>query len=211
MALSYKFAGRVACALLVGGLVWPVSGKPASAQEVSADKIIGALAPPPVTRGLNSDKPGMSAADHAFLNSLRHRTRSLSLDESDHVAALAKDRPKTDIEVYFDFNSDAITPKAEPQLNELGKALTSPELTGSVFTIGGHTDAKGSDEYNQELSERRAQAVKTYLVGKLKVPADNLIAAGYGKRGLKNEADPFASENRRVEVLNLESANEAKR
>jgi outer membrane protein OmpA-like peptidoglycan-associated protein len=212
MALSCKFAGRVACAVLVGSLIWPVGGRPAAAQQVSADQLIGALAPPPVTRGLNaSDKPGMSDANRAFINSLRHRTRSLSLDESDHVADIGKDRPKTDVEIYFDYNSAAITPKAEPQLNELGKALLSQQLAGSVFTVGGHTDAKGSDEYNQRLSERRALAVKKYLIAKFNVPAENLIAAGYGKRRLKNPADPFGAENRRVEVVNLESAEEAKR
>lgn len=212
MPLSHRFAGQIACALLVGGFLCPLSERPAAAEELSADQIIGALAPAPATRSLNAPaKPALSDADRAFIEKLRHRTRSLSLDESDHVAEIGKNRPKTDVEIYFDFDSAAITPKAEPQLNELGKALASSQLAGSVFSVGGHTDAKGSDQYNQGLSERRAAAVKDYLMAKFKIPADSLIAAGYGKRGLKDPADPFAAENRRVEILNLESANEAKR
>ena len=212
MAQSFASnAARIAGALVVGGFIWSACNSAADAQDVPANQIIKALQPAPVTRSLSgSEQPGMSDEDRTFVDGIRHRTRSLTVDERDHVAAIAKDRPKIDLEIYFDFNSAEIRPKAQPQLNELGKALTSPELAGSVFVLAGHTDAKGGDEYNQKLSERRAEAVKSYLVAKLKIPADSLSAAGFGKRDLKNTADPFAAENRRVQVLNLGKA-QAKR
>jgi outer membrane protein OmpA-like peptidoglycan-associated protein len=205
-----KAASRLASSLIVGGLIWSATSMAASAQTVSADKIINTLAPP-VTRSLTAPEPAVSDSDRAFIDSLRHRTRSLSLEEGDHVAALAKERPKINLEIYFDYNSATITPKAEPQLNELGDALRSSRLENSVVVLSGHTDAKGGDEYNQQLSQRRAEAVKKYLVEKLKISADNLSSAGYGKRDLKNKADPFAAENRRVEIVNMGATNQASR
>jgi outer membrane protein OmpA-like peptidoglycan-associated protein len=77
--------------------------------------------------------------------------------------------------------------------------------------LGGHTDAKGSDEYNQTLSERRAETVKRFLMEKYHLPAANLVSAGYGKKGLKNAADPYAAENRRVEIVNMADRKQASR
>ena len=215
MAFSYfKAAGRLASSLLVGGLIWSATGAPAAAQIVPSDQILNALVPPaPVMRSLTAPAEPAAVSDpvSTFVEGLRHRTRSLTIDEADHVAEIAKDRAKIDLEVNFDFNSSAITAKAEPQLNELGKALRSAQLEKSVIVVSGHTDAKGSDEYNQKLSERRAEAVKAYLVEKLKISPDNLTTAGYGKRNLKNKSEPFAAENRRVEIVNMSATNQASR
>ena len=76
-------------------------------------------------------------------------------------------------------------------------------VAGSVFLVAGHTDGKGGDEYNQGLSERRAEAIKRYLVRKFGLAAENLVTAGYGKTQLKNSGNPFADENRRVQVVNM--------
>jgi outer membrane protein OmpA-like peptidoglycan-associated protein len=207
-----RAAGRLASSLLVGGFVWSAAGLPAAAQDVSADQILKALAPAPVTRSLTGPaQPAMSPADHNFVQSLRGRTRSLSLDESDHAADIAKneDLPKIDLDINFDFDSAAITPKVVPQLTQLGQALRDPKMQNSVVILGGYTDAKGSDEYNQRLSQRRAEAVKKYLVQQLNIPSDGLSTAGYGKRDLKNPADPFGAENRRVQVVNMGTADTA--
>jgi outer membrane protein OmpA-like peptidoglycan-associated protein len=207
----FKFAVRFASASLVTGFLWSVAAVPAMAQDVSADQIVKALSPP-VTRSMTApDQPAMSDSDRAFVESLHHRTRSLTVDETEHVAEIAKNQPKVDLEIYFDFNAAAITPKAEPQLNQLGEALRNPGLEKSVIVLSGHTDAKGSDPYNQQLSERRAEAVKKYLVEKLKISPDNLTTAGYGRRDLKNKAQPFAAENRRVQIVNMGSSNQAQR
>jgi outer membrane protein OmpA-like peptidoglycan-associated protein len=127
------------------------------------------------------------------------------------MAAIATKRPKINLEINFEYNSASLTPKAEPQLNSLGEALTSNDLKGSIVMLGGHTDAKGGDEYNQGLSERRAETVKRFLIEKYKIPATDLVTAGYGKKGLKNPAEPLAAENRRVEIVNMAERQEASR
>ena len=53
----------------------------------------------------------------------------------------------------------------------LGKALTNPDLKGSTFIVAGHTDAAGTEGYNQDLSERRADSIKRYLVDNSVLPA----------------------------------------
>jgi outer membrane protein OmpA-like peptidoglycan-associated protein len=212
MVQSYrKFASCSAFALVVGCLVWPMSGAPAAAQ-VSKDQILNAIAPVPVTRGLTAPeaKP-MSEKDRAFIKSLHHRTRSLTFDEKERVAEMSKDWKKIDLEIYFDYNSAAITAKAEPQLDQLGEALRDPRMKNATVVVAGHTDAKGSDKYNEGLSDQRAEAVKRYLVEELKIPAENLTTAGYGKRHLKNPDEPFAPENRRVQIINAPETESASR
>ena len=73
-----------------------------------------------------------------------------------------------------------------PQVTELGEALTSSDLKGRTFVVAGHTDAKGSETYNQGLSERRADAVKRFLLEKYGLEADRLVTVGYGASKLKN-------------------------
>ena len=212
MVLSYrKLASRSAFALVVGCLVWPLTGAPAAAQ-LSSDQILNALAPAPTTRGLTAaeTKP-VSEKDRAFIKSLHHRTRSLTMDEKEHVAELSKDWKKIDLEIYFEYNSAAITEKAEPQLEQLGDALRNPRMKNATVVVAGHTDAKGSEKYNEGLSDRRADAVKRYLVEKLNVPEENLTTAGYGKRHLKNPDDPYGSENRRVQIINTPESESASR
>jgi outer membrane protein OmpA-like peptidoglycan-associated protein len=212
VVLSYRnIASRSAFALVVGCLVWPMTGAPAAAQ-VSADQIINALAPPATTRGMTAPeaKP-VSEKDRAFIKSLRHRTRSLTFDEKERVAEMSKDWKKIDLEIYFDYNSARISSESEPQLDQLGEALRNPRLSSATVVVAGHTDAKGSEKYNEGLSDRRADAVKRYLIDKLKVPEENLTTAGYGKRHLKNPDEPFAPENRRVQILNTPETESAAR
>jgi outer membrane protein OmpA-like peptidoglycan-associated protein len=186
-----------------------------AAEEITADKILNALKPKGLTRSLSGPAPTaktLSAEDQRFINSLRtKRTRSLSAGERQKVATLTKEKPSIDLTINFDYNSAAISGKAMPVVTELGKALADPQLKGSVFLVAGHTDAKGSDDYNQKLSERRAESIKRYLTEKYGIPAENLVTVGYGEGQLKNAADPNADENRRVQVVNMESTQQAAR
>ena len=103
--------------------------------------------------------------------------------------------------VNFDFDKADIRPDAAVILDEAASLLSGS--SGNV-SVGGHTDSVGADAYNQGLSERRAAAVKDYLVGK-GIDSSRLSTTGYG------ESNPIASNdtadgralNRRVE-LNLE-------
>lgn len=98
-----------------------------------------------------------------------------------------------------------------PALAALGKALSRQDLKGSVFFINGHTDAAGGADYNQLLSQRRANSVRRVLVEQYRLVPDTLIAAGFGKEQLKNPANPLGQENRRVQIVNTTVQAAAKR
>ena len=110
--------------------------------------------------------------------------------------------PSVDFEVNFEVDSARITPRAGQQLITLGKALADPRLADTKFVIGGHTDASGPADYNVRLSHHRAEAVRAFLIAHFNARPDNLIARGFGAQALKNKANPYASENRRVQVIN---------
>lgn len=118
--------------------------------------------------------------------------------------AIARERnlPTVDIEVLFGYDSSEITPGAAESLMSLGRALADPRLSGQSFVIAGHTDARGARSYNFALSDRRAQAVRAFLIEHFKVAPDNLIARGFGESQPKNPRNPRAPENRRVQVIN---------
>jgi outer membrane protein OmpA-like peptidoglycan-associated protein len=201
MVTRKHFSKKLAFAFLALGAI----AVPAWAGDLTDQQIVEKLKTPKLTRSLSgavTEAPALSANDVAFINKIR-KTRSLSVADREQVASLAKTRPAVDLEINFDYNSASVTPTAEPQLHSLGKALTSPDLAGSVFMLGGHTDAKGTDGYNLSLSERRAETVKKFLMQTYKIPAENLVSAGYGETDLKNKTDPSAAENRRVQIVNM--------
>lgn len=201
MVSRKHFSKKLALAFLALGAI----AVPALAGELSDRQIIDKLKTPKLTRSLSGatvEAPALSANDVAFINKIR-KTRSLSVADREQVASIAKTRPAVDLEITFDYNSASVSPTAQPQLHSLGKALTSPDLAGSVFMLGGHTDAKGTDGYNQGLSERRAETVKKFLMENYKISVENLVSAGYGEADLKNKADPNAAENRRVQIVNM--------
>ena len=183
-------------------------GKAVAADDVTEDQIVRALAPKkPLTRGLSSGlqaDPAAIAAEGRFVQTIRGRTtRSLSSSEREEIATIAKDKPNIDLEITFDYNSADISKKSMPSVQALGKALTNPDLKGSTFVVAGHTDAIGSETYNQDLSERRADSIKRYLVDKYSIPGPDLVTVGYGKTKLKDPNNPTSEVNRRVQVVNM--------
>ena len=103
-----------------------------------------------------------------------------------------------DLLVNFESNSDRLTGMAKDNLDEFAKALQSPVLAKAGFSIEGHTDAKGGQRFNLDLSRRRAGAVVRYLKSR-GVQGQHLQARGYGK--LKPRVpDPLDPANRRVEA-----------
>jgi outer membrane protein OmpA-like peptidoglycan-associated protein len=187
---------------LAGAIIAVALATPALAGQLTSDQIVKALTVTKrVTRQL-SDVAG--AEDRRFIDSLRKRTtRSLTLDDRDKVAAIAEQKPSIDLEIKFDFNSDAIGNAAMPAVTALGQALSNPAIKGGTFVLAGYTDAKGSDGYNQDLSNRRADSVKKFLVEKYKIDASTLITVGFGKTHLRNASDPYGAENRRVQIVNV--------
>lgn len=193
------------------GLLLSVSGSalatdPAAAPTTSEDFI----------RALKPDRP---QGDE------RPRTRGLALGTGDTTAAPApapaptpatapsygtpapqpKAAPRISFQVEFAFNSAELTPKATGILNELGRALTSPELAAYRFQLTGHTDGVGNPSYNLALSTRRAVSVRDYLTRTFGVSSDRLVAIGRGSQQLLDPANPASDANRRVEIVNLGS------
>jgi len=182
-------------------------------KNVTEEQILRALAPEKkvLTRGLSVGPqqhvdPATAAAESKLIQKVRGRaTRSLSVSEREEIASIVKDKPKIDLEINFDYNSADISAKSLPSVQALGRALASSDLKGSTFVVAGHTDAAGGEGYNQDLSERRADSIKRYLVEKYGINGSDLVTVGYGKSKLKDPSQPMAEANRRVQVVNMET------
>jgi outer membrane protein OmpA-like peptidoglycan-associated protein len=198
-------------ATIGAALCFGIGAARAGDNNVTEDQIVRALAPAkkPLTRGLSvgpQTDPAATAEETKFVQTIRGRTtRSLSNTEREEIASMAKDKPNIDLEITFDYNSADISAKSLPSVQALGRALTSADLKGSTFIVAGHTDAAGGDTYNQDLSERRADSIKRYLMDKFGIAGADLVTVGYGKSKLKDPNQPMAEVNRRVQVVNMEN------
>jgi len=231
MTMGIRKLGVTAAAVAFGLIL----AGPVSADSLQ-DQINNALrsqhpAPPPggMTRGLTVQRPAdpNSPDQQKFINTLR--TRSISIEattpaapntppasivvapeEKAKIAEIVASKPKIDLEIFFDYNSWVVGPKALPALIALGNVLSGADFKGTVFFINGYTDARGSPEYNQVLSQHRADAVRRILIDQYHLSPDTLIAVGFGKDQLKMPDQPFADQNRRVQIVNTEMKGAAK-
>jgi len=112
-------------------------------------------------------------------------------------AARAQPPSSLALPVQFQFDSADILPEARTQLDALVAGIRLLPA-GSSVRIEGHTDAAGSDTYNDRLSRRRAESVKRYLVAH-GIDASRLHAVGLGEQATLPGRDPNAPENRRVQ------------
>jgi outer membrane protein OmpA-like peptidoglycan-associated protein len=212
MFMTRNLAAIVSVVAIGAVLSFGVS-KALAAEDVSEDQILKALTPAkkPLTRGLSSGPQTQTdavenAAQSKFVSGIRGRaTRSLSVSEREEIATIAKEKPNIDLEITFDYNSASISGKSLPSVQALGRALTNPDLKGSTFVVAGHTDAVGGEAYNQDLSERRADSIKRYLMDTYHIASSDLVTVGYGKSKLKDPDHPSAEVNRRVQVVNMEN------
>jgi peptidoglycan-associated lipoprotein len=101
----------------------------------------------------------------------------------------------------FGFNEASLSPEAQSRLSELAQCVRATGATGGI-ELAGHADERGTEEYNLQLSQKRAAAVKRYLVD-LGVPANQLKTVGYGEnRPAENASTEEAwAANRRVEFV----------
>lgn len=186
----------------------------AADNNISADQIVNALRPRALSRGLSAENPvdlAVQARENSFVNSLRNRkTRSLSLGERAEIAEISATKLNIDMDIQFDYNSARISETSLPTAQKLGEALSNSVFRGSTFVVAGHTDAIGGNAYNQDLSERRADAIKQYLTENYGIVGANLVTVGYGKTQLKDPSEPAAAVNRRVQVVNLNSKTASK-
>src|SRR5260221_12591786 len=82
-------------------------------------------------------------------------------------------------ELLFDFDSANLRDGATASLQKLGRLIQrNPQ---AVFKVEGHTDSFGSDDYNMDLSQRRAETVKDWLVQDMNIHANRILTRRYGK------------------------------
>ena len=122
------------------------------------------------------------------------------LPQSTVEAGLAKDCRVEVPGLYFDFNRATISAQSRPALQSIADTLARHQWSVS---IEGHTDNVGSDAYNDDLSARRAAAVKDALVRDHAIAAARLSSAGFGERRPRESNDTIAgrARNRRVELV----------
>jgi len=204
---------RLVLSLLVGAAIASASVLPAMAQSnPSAQDLINSLKPTGAigsgTRGIRPSNGGAVAAPDTTPAAPAHAAApamSTAASAQPHPAAQQAKAPSANLQVQFASNSAELTPAARATLDELGRALSSNELSGYRFRIEGHTDTVGTPELNRSLSERRAEAVVQYLANTDHVDRTRLEAVGMGQDDLAVPTGPQVSEprNRRVQVVNV--------
>lgn len=108
-----------------------------------------------------------------------------------------------DMMVNFGHNSAELTAEARINLKQIADALKDQRLSAANFVVEGHTDAKGSENYNLSLSERRAHSVTSFLLER-GVNSSRVTAIGIGESSPRSD-DAFDATNRRVEIrINLQ-------
>jgi outer membrane protein OmpA-like peptidoglycan-associated protein len=103
-------------------------------------------------------------------------------------------------DVLFEFGKHTLKPEAREKLAKVSGILLS--FPGLTLEVDGYTDNVGSDEFNQTLSEERADAVRDYLVSQ-GVPSSSITTKGFGKNNpiASNDTSEGRQENRRVELV----------
>jgi OOP family OmpA-OmpF porin len=102
------------------------------------------------------------------------------------------------LQVNFGLDSAELSEGAKANLLEFAKALKDPSLAAQTFAIEGFTDARGSSDYNLGLSERRAEAVATFL-SQHDIDTSKFVIKGYGETKPITD-NPYDDVNRRVET-----------
>ena len=188
----------------------PADGADTPEVTVTARRDIRALAPSEITIGAAgaSGTAGSGAASTAATSTVRSSNAAVQrvfsqFNARQTAGGIVLTLPEN---VLFDFDQSALRSDAEGALAQVQTVLA--EYADAPVEVVGHTDAKGEDAYNQMLSERRAQAVQTWLAGH-GVAASRLTATGRGETqpAVPNETpqgqdDPAGrQQNRRVEIV----------
>ena len=161
-----------------------------------------AILPPPSAAAEEPEpKPGVTdftKADPGVIE-VEDLTYALAASRSPSLEAPATAR----LPILFLFGSSQLTSDTKTLLTKVAVSLNSSELDTFEFSLEGHTDDVGSDDYNDHLSALRAGSVRDFLVSQ-GVPNWRLEASGHGERSpfMSNDSDEGRSRNRRVDVVN---------
>jgi outer membrane protein OmpA-like peptidoglycan-associated protein len=149
---------------------------------------------PPGTNAVMTDEQIESALKPA-------RTRGITLRGLKRTQS-AESMAAVNLNIPFEYNSSELKPEASAQLRQLKSALTRDSLRNDRFMVAGHTDAKGNPQYNKQLSLRRAESVKRYLISN-GIDAGRMDTVGYGSEQPLTPDRPDDPQNRRVEIRDL--------
>jgi len=167
---------------------------------LSEEQILKQLSP---TKDLSVElsTEGQQASEHCQYQGCA-AAEPASVNVSDSVATAVPTRASVNLSaITFEYNSAVLTAQAKRQLYELGRALSSNTLADSTFELIGHTDAAGSNTYNLTLSNQRAMAVFDYLTSQFRISPKRMTTYGLGESRPAIPSDPFAKQNRRVEII----------
>jgi len=165
--------------------------------SASTEALIQALTP----SGSGAAQGGAQGGDETF------RTRGIRLQSASPANQSRPSggaAPTIALDVKFETNSTTLSPEAKDLVKNLAAAVNSDQLKKYKFRLEGHTDSTGSADYNLNLSKRRAESVKAYMVQSFGVPSSRLEAVGYGLQRPLDPANPESGVNRRVQVMTLQ-------
>lgn len=180
-------------ALAIGSFAAPVFVAPAHAQEQSVEEMAERFKKQK-TRGLSIATPTNNTATDTS-------TQTTTTTPTEVAATAVPKEEQVNVNISFDFDSAALREDQKPKLVALCSALKAADV--QKIRILGHTDASGSEAYNERLSRLRAEEVKRFLTSDCGYPADRMEATGVGERYLFDTSDPRGDVNRRVEFQAL--------
>ncbi len=129
------------------------------------------------------------------------KSQETSMDFSTEIYLSPIDKPISIENIFFDFDSDVLRPESMVSLDKLVETLNdNPNI---IIELGSHTDSRGDEDYNNELSQARAQSVVNYLISK-GIAQERLVPKGYGESKPKivdtrdHEAYPFLQEGQQL-------------
>jgi outer membrane protein OmpA-like peptidoglycan-associated protein len=168
---------------------------------VDKDELVDMLKPQAQirTRGIRLNQPAQAPAPVQGAVAQDYSGQA----EQAAAAAAAAAAPSISMNVQFGYNSADLTQSAVEQLNPLGEALSSSELSSYSFLLEGHTDSSGAADYNMQLSQRRAESVGNYLYQNFGIDPSSLNLVGRGEDALLDPNNPSSPSNRRVSITTI--------
>lgn len=197
--LPTGITAALTCAILLSPvLTHAVSAQSAATAEQTAEDLAAKFRNQK-TRGLVLATPEADATVDAPAGTVA--TPATTTAAIDSMATAIPPEEQVNVNISFDFDSAALRADQKPALMTLCTALKAADV--QAIRILGHTDASGSEDYNENLSRLRAEEVKRFLVTDCGFPADRMEAHGVGERFPFDPENPRADVNRRVEFQAL--------
>ncbi|NQW30412.1 MAG: OmpA family protein [Ignavibacteria bacterium] len=181
--------------------VLPRGGESGRARSTPATGKYKIALPLGLKYGFRASAPGfISINDNLDLTQLKEYTQ---IERNLYLVPIEEGSVAPLNNIFFDYGKADVRSESFPELDRVASMLM--EAPSMEIEIGGHTDDRGGDAYNQRLSAARAKNCATYIVDRWKIETKRIKPAGYGesKPVATNETDEGRQQNRRVEVVIL--------